>query len=254
MRFFTSAAVVALFGFGAAAQAEGFDPRSNCADMLRNAGKTDQAMIAAWTFGYLAANTDAVRPVDPSNNAVILQNILNQCQANPGTTLIEIVAASAPKASASAAPVVPAAPGSEAEARALLDAWMKPNADYRALTQALLPTEAEVKALYAEPLGSLMWKSYAEQMGPGVSFAPKPDQTEVLVVYATTRDLFDRKPVLDEFPGGYKDVLQYLKVDVPIVRFKFVKPGETLGLAFDGLVYLNGRWVIMPKPWRSLPN
>jgi len=31
-----------------------------------------------------------------------------------------------------------------------------------------------------------------------------------------------------------------------------VKQGETIGLAFDGLVYVNGHWVIMPKPWRAL--
>jgi hypothetical protein len=87
-----------------------------------------------------------------------------------------------------------------------------------------------------------------------VSFAPKEGQTDLLIVFATTRELFDRKPVLGEFPGGYKDVLQYFKIDVPIVRFKFVKPGETLGYAFDGLIYLNGRWVIMPKPWRAIPG
>ncbi|MGJ5620789.1 hypothetical protein [Sulfitobacter sp. MF3-043] len=58
----------------------------------------------------------------------------------------------------------------------------------------------------------------------------------------------------DEFPGGYKDVLQYFKIDVPIVRFKFVQKGETLGLAFDGLIHVNGRWVTMPKPRRSLPG
>jgi hypothetical protein len=25
-----------------------------------------------------------------------------------------------------------------------------------------------------------------------------------------------------------------------------------LGMAFDGLVHVNGRWVLMPKPWRAL--
>ena len=32
----------------------------------------------------------------------------------------------------------------------------------------------------------------------------------------------------------------------------FVEPGESLGLAFDGLIFVNGRWVLMPKPWRVL--
>ena len=234
---------------GAAAQ--GFDPRQNCVEVLQNATEVDQLMIAAWSFGYIAANTKNIRPIDMSNNTVILNNIANVCRANPEASLLALVNASSSQTPKAAAPEA-AAPGSEAEARQLLNAFLDPAADHRALTQAILPTEAEVKAVYAEPLASALWATYQEQMGPGVSFAPKQGQTALLVVHTTTRELFDRRPVLDEFPGGYKEVLQYFKIDVPIVRFKFVEPGETLGLAFDGLIYVNNRWVIMPKPWRSL--
>jgi len=45
-----------------------------------------------------------------------------------------------------------------------------------------------------------------------------------------------------------------MKPGIPIVRFKFVEKGETSGLAFDGLVYVDGRWTLLPKPWRSLDN
>jgi hypothetical protein len=37
-----------------------------------------------------------------------------------------------------------------------------------------------------------------------------------------------------------------------IYRFKFVEPGKDLGMAFDGLIYVNGHWRIFPKPWRAL--
>ena len=246
----TAMAMAALgAGLATGAAAQGFDPRANCVEILQNATEADQLMISAWAFGYIAANTQNVRPVDPSNNSVILNNIVQVCQNNPKASLLDLVNASSSKPAAPAA-----APGSMEEAQQLLNAFVEPGADHLALTQALLPTEAEVKAVYGEPLASAMWAGYQQQMGPGVSFAPKEGQTEVLMVYATTRELFDRKPVLEEFPGGYKDVLQYFKIDVPIVRFKFVKPGESLGFAFDGLIYLNGRWVIMPKPWRALPG
>lgn len=238
---------------GAAAQ--GFDPRENCVEILKSATQADQLMIAAWSFGYIAANTKNIRPVDVANSTVILKNIAKVCEGNQEASLIAIVHASATQTSKPAAPAAAAAaPGSKAEAEQLLNAFLDPNADHRALTQAILPTEAEVKAVYADPLATALWADYQDQMGPGVSFAPKQGQSALLVTHATTRELFDRKPVLEEFPGGYKDVLQYFKVDVPIVRFKFVKPGETLGLAFDGLIYVNNRWVIMPKPWRSLPG
>ncbi len=237
---------------GTVAAAQGFDPRESCSDILNRATEADQVMIAAWTFGYIAANTDSVRPVDPSNNEILLGNILQVCETNPGVSLLAIVDASSTKPATPAVQAVE--PGSEADARRLLTAFLDPGADHRALTQAILPTREEVFAVYADPLGSALWASYESQMGPGVAFAPKEGQTELLVVYATTRELFDQRPVLAEFPGGYKDVLQYFRIDVPIVRFKFVKPGETLGLAFDGLMYLDGRWVIMPKPWQSLQN
>lgn len=248
---FSGAALCMAMGAVGSANAQGFDPRQSCGDTLAAAGEADQVMIAAWTFGYIAANTDNVRPVDTSNNQILMNNLRKACEGNPSASILDIVSASGKPAPAPAQEVVP---GSEADARQLLSRFLAPGADHRALTQAILPSEADVMALYAEPLGSALWASYEAQLGPGVAFAPKPGQTELLVVYATTRELFDRKPVLDEFPGGYKDVLPYLKVDVPIVRFKFVEPGQTLGLAFDGLVFLNGRWKILPKPWRSLPG
>ena len=239
----------------AQAQSAGFDPRGNCSTVLGNATEADQVMIAAWTFGFIAANTDNVRPVDPNNNAILLGNLAKVCQANPTASLLALVEASSRPEDRSPPAAPPAAtPGSEAEAHALLSAFLEPGADLRALTQAVLPTEAEVRAVYADPLATALWASYQEQMGPGTAFGPKPDQDDIIVVHTTTRALFEQKPVLDKFPGGYKDVLQYFKIDVPIVRFKFVKQGETLGLAFDGLIYVNGRWVIMPKPWHSLPG
>lgn len=252
MRFWKTTAVAA--GLAASmtsgAAAQGFDPHENCVKVLQGATQAEQLMIAAWSFGYIAANTQNVRPVDLNNNSVILKNIAKVCQQNPQASLIALVNASS---SQPANPAVAAA-GSAAEAEQVLRAFVAPGADHRALTQAILPTQAEVMQVYAEPLGSAMWANLSAQMGPGTAFVPKPGQTELLIVHATTRALFERKPVLEEFPGGYKDVLQYFKADVPIVGFKFVAPGETAGLAFDGLVYVNNRWVIMPKPWRSLPN
>ena len=87
---------------------------------------------------------------------------------------------------------------------------------------------------------------------PDAVIQPKPEHKQLLTTFTTTGHLKAGDPVLDEFPGGYKDVLDYFVADVPIGRFKFVEPGETLGLAFDGLIFVNNRWVFMPKPWRAL--
>lgn len=250
MRVRSSSAVLALAlaltPVAAFAQDRGFDPRQPCGQILSRAGDMDRMMIAAWTFGYLAANTRDTRPVDRQNNDTLLGNLERACAENQGQSLLELVGASRKAPST--------APGSAAQARALLMKFYAPGADHRALTQALLPTEEDIRTVYADPLASALVQSYGQAFTADVAFAPKPDHNDVVMVHTTTRALAEGKAVLREFPGGYKDVVKYFKTDVPIVRFKFVTKGETLGLAFDGLVFVNGRWVIMPKPWRSLPQ
>lgn len=44
----------------------------------------------------------------------------------------------------------------------------------------------------------------------------------------------------------------FLNKGLVFYRFKFVEPGKELGISFDGLVFVNGRFVIFPKPWRML--
>jgi len=225
-------------------QAEGFDPRQPCDVVLDRADQTTLALVGAWTFGFLASKQSDPRPVDTENIATILRNINKACADRKPISLLELIGGST-KAPADKA-------GSEAQARALLMRFFEPNADLVALTAALLPTEAEIHMVYKDPLASLLVESYAAQLKPGIKFGPKPDHNDLYLRYATTAGLQRGDAVLREFPGGYKDVLQYFKTDVPIVRFKFVTSGKTIGLAFDGLVYVNNHWVIMPKPWRAL--
>jgi hypothetical protein len=150
-----------------------------------------------------------------------------------------------------ATPALSAAANLEAEGKALLQKFLDPKADRAALTWALKPTEADVKSVYSEPLGSKLAAFYSQMFKPGTAIGPKEGQTELLYVFATTGQLKAGAPVAGEFPGGYAKVTQYMAKDVPIVRFKFVKPGETAGMAFDGLIHVNGRWVFMPKPWNA---
>jgi len=236
------AAVAAMSVTGA--QAEGFDPRQPCTEILQDADETTLAMVGAWTFGYLASVTSDPRPVDPSNVGIILENIDKACK--PGKTLLDLVGGSSQDAASA-----PAA-GSEAEARAMLMRFFEPDADLVALTAELLPKPEDVRAVYNEPLASKLVEAYAGFIKPGIKFGPKPEHSDIYMVYTTTAKLAAGDAALDEFPGGYKKVVQYFKTDVPIVRFKFVEKGETIGLAFDGLVYVNDHWVILPKPWKSL--
>ena len=247
---FYAALFVSLAGIGPAKAEDvrGFDPEKSCIEVLSNTGgSTDQFMIAAWVFGYLAAQNGTLRPVTVDNNKVMLQNLTKACIETGGAPLLALVQKSRPaEEKAPAGPV----PGSEADARARLLAFLQPDAERARLTWAMKPTEADIRAVYADPLASKLIAAYGEMFTPDVSIGPKDAQTEVLTWYATTKELREGNPILREFPGGYKKVAGLMQGEYPILRFKFVEPGETMGLAFDGLIFVNDHWVLMPKPWR----
>ncbi len=222
----------------------GFDPREPCAKVLERDDVLGKVMLASWVYGYLAAAQGAQRPVDTANIRVMLRNISKACATNGERSVLSLVQASRPAPASQ--------PGSQANARAMLERFLAPDADIAALSQALFPTEADVRALYRDPLASTIVRDLLPRFKPGVRFSPKPGQDSLIVVHATTDQLIDGDAVLRDFPGGYKEVLSYMNRGIPIVRFKFVENGKTTGLAFDGLVFVNGRWVLIPKPWRYL--
>lgn len=240
----TFAVMASLTSLCGAANAEGFRPDDNCFEALIAASDADKSMIAAWGFGFLAAKQGDARPVDAQNNKTLLGNLIKACARDPSRSLIELLDSSRQKTAE--------VPGSEAHARVMLMRFFEPNADLGALTAALKPSEADIRKVYHDPLAEKLVVNYGELFAAGTKFGPKPAQDTLLTVAATTGGLRSGNAVLREFPGGYAGILDYFKGDYPILRFKFVKSGETSGLAFDGLIYVNNHWVLMPKPWRYL--
>lgn len=122
--------------------------------------------------------------------------------------------------------------------------------DRRAAMARLRPTAADYRAVYREPRASKLEAAHKSLWDSGQTIGGKAGQTELQVVLTRTDDLIDGKPVANEFPGGYAQVAADLMRGLPIVRFRYVEPGKTSGMAFDGLVHVNGRWVLIPAPWR----
>lgn len=123
--------------------------------------------------------------------------------------------------------------------------------DKKAALAKLRPTAADYRAVYREPLAGKLEEVQKTLWDSGQGLSGRPGQTELIVVFARTDDLIDGKPVLDEFPGGYKGITSQMVRGVPIVRFKMVEPGKTAGIAVDGLIHVNGRWVLIPRPWNT---
>ena len=140
----------------------------------------------------------------------------------------------------------------EQDARRLLEGFLDSATDKAALMRSLRPRTEDYQGVYKAPVAAALEKAHKRMWDSGEVIAARPGQTELLVIFATTDDLIDRTRVAKSFPGGYGRIAPYLKRGIPIVRFKFVKPGEALGMAFDGLVYVNKRWAFIPKPWRGV--
>lgn len=144
-------------------------------------------------------------------------------------------------------------PGTEAGATSLLKEFVKPGADHAALSKQLRPTAADYAAVFEADVSTKVAAIYDPAWEAGqMVVAPKAGQTELKVFSATSEEMKSWTGNAAEFPGGWKDVAPKLKAGLKIYRFKFVEPGKDLGMAFDGLIYVNGNWRVFPKPWRAL--
>jgi hypothetical protein len=169
-------------------------------------------------------------------------------------------ASALPIASASAPPAPPADffktfPGTAAGAKALVTELAKPGVDAAALTKQLRPTLADYKAVFDAKAAANLDAVYSPEWERG-SFvvSARPGQTEVKISSATVADLKANNDKAKDFPGGYAKVASHLVGNATIYRFRFVEPGQEQGMAYDGLVYVNAHWVLIPKPWRGLDD
>ncbi len=144
--------------------------------------------------------------------------------------------------------------GNEEGAKALLTQFVSPTADHAALTRSLRPTTADFKALYDAATAPKIEAAQAKDWDSGKAvIKPKPGQSDVKIWSATGAELASGKgPGATNFPGGYRRVGKHLAPTVTFFRFKFVEAGKDTGTAYDGLAFVNGHWVISPKPWRAM--
>lgn len=223
-----------------------FDPSQKCEAVLAYQDVVDKVMVGMWAFGFLAKSEGRLTVMNGKELQKMLLVLERFCKEQPAarfSAIVQRMTESRHVAKRSDASV---------GGRRLLMKFFEKNADHAALTAALRPSPQDVRTVYGEPLATALVAGYDKLFQPGAAIRPKPGQVDLLTVFTTTGKLKAGEPVLREFPGGYKRISDRFLVDVPIARFKFVKAGESLGMAYDGLIFVNGRWVFMPKPWRGL--
>jgi hypothetical protein len=142
-------------------------------------------------------------------------------------------------------------PGDDAGARRLVAALQSGTASFLPL---LRPTDAELAVLF-EADATAAVRAYVDPLYTEIKPAAvgaKEGQSELILTPGTSDDFRAGTGAAAEFPGGYKEHGAKFRPGVRWYRWQFVKPGETSGMAYDGLAHVQGRWVWIPKPWRAM--
>lgn len=128
-------------------------------------------------------------------------------------------------------------------------ALMKPGGDL-AITQALQPRPEDYAAVFEMAAADTLRTGFELRWAGMNAIVAMDGQTELRLVSATSEEL--RKGA-EVFPN-YGPVLPYLRPGFTWYRFKFVRPGESAGKEFDGLVHVRDHWAMFPEPWRHGPT
>ena len=75
---------------------------------------------------------------------------------------------------------------------------------------------------------------------------PKDGQDQI-IIQGSTPDLITETRM---FPSGYDQCTSRFNPETVWISWKYVKEGESKGMAYNGLVWLGDRFKWFPKPWR----
>lgn len=150
-------------------------------------------------------------------------------------------------------------------AQAALERILRAEGNQRAsLSRALRPSLTDYRYIFKEEIAEAFYQAYENHLWQSpdqYSLRPSsPEQTQVVTFASSTGRMRESEAERFNFPGGYEQVLPYWSdFDVPIFAFKFVTPGNSTGMSYDGLYAMGDsatgafRFVWIPKPWRLLP-
>ncbi len=140
-------------------------------------------------------------------------------------------------------------PATLADARRLLERFLEEGADHRALTRELAPSPADVDATFEPDLAATA-RAHYDAVFRELVLTPAPAETELLMWKVTTEDLRAGSGDANKCPPELSALSARLRAGLAFYCFRFVVPAEKRGTSSEGLVHVNGRWVLFPEPWR----
>lgn len=174
--------------------------------------------------------------------------LVTACDEPPKPPAHSVVDASAP--AASSAPPVSSARGSLLGARTVMEQLLEPNADRRALIKQLAPAPGDAAKVFTGAFASQADKHYQRA---SFTLAPDETETELLMWKVQSEELRDGTGDAVKCNPAYRKVGSALMPGLTWYCFRFVKPAEKSGTESEGLVFVNGRWVLFPSPWSIGP-
>jgi hypothetical protein len=122
-----------------------------------------------------------------------------------------------------------------------------------AMAAALQPRDGDYDRVFTAEAAPIARRAYAQVFETaGIPRPADPGQTRLLSFLAPAGMLASKNELSRPFPGGYRAIADKLNPHRIWVRWKFCRPGETAGMAFDGLVWVDDHWAWFPKPYRAL--
>lgn len=125
-------------------------------------------------------------------------------------------------------------------------------ADALEATLALAPRPEDYARVFIGSAAERARAGYRELWSAPVAPLPREGQSTVLVTAATAAELQLDTERSRVFPGGYQRVAHELRPELVWLAWKYVRPGEHSGMAWDGLVWVDDHWAWFPKVWRVL--
>jgi hypothetical protein len=124
--------------------------------------------------------------------------------------------------------------------------------DDGSLTAGLRPREEDYAKAFLPPYAQAAKQAYEEvwKEMPRVSSASPAATLKCHVSPAGM--LADDNSLSWHFPRGYRMIAPLLDPHRIWVAWKLIPPGKDAGMAYDGLVWLDERWVWFPRPYRVL--
>lgn len=110
------------------------------------------------------------------------------------------------------------------------------------MLSTMKPNAEQISAMAASSDDAKRITAYVEELFadlPPTGLGADPGQEEVIAI--AQKDL----------PPGYQSAAAHLSGKAEIYGFKYVTPGETKGMAYDGLIRVEGKWVMIPQLWKA---